>query len=540
MALSRQQFDYIIVGGGSAGAVLAARLSQRQSCNVCLIEAGKPDKNPFIHIPFGLSVLSRITSLNWGYSTQPQSALNNRCLFWPRGKTLGGSSAINAMCYIRGQDSDYDDWVKQGAAGWSFDEVLPWFKKAEKFEHGASQRHGSDGPLSVESLRHVDPLSEAFVKSGADEGLAKLEDFNLASRCGLGLYHVTQSGGQRCSTAKAYLKPVLQRPNLTIVTGAHVEKINIESGIATGVVINFEGEVHTLQSREEVIVSAGAINSPHLLMLSGIGPEDALKRHRIPVIKALPGVGKNLQDHLDVIVQCRGKTRHGYALAPGKLLSYVKSAWQYAVGRNGMLSSNIAEAGGFACSSIASSDKPDLQFHFLPAILKDHGRQNALGYGYGLHVCNLYPQSRGSITLQSADPAAPPLIDPAYLSSPKDMQTLLEGLKMARRLLHSETMSPFLKHELLPGEDVHDDEALIQFIRQYAETIYHPAGTCKMGAQDDEMAVLDSQFRVYGIEGLRVVDASAMPTLVGGNTNAPVVMMAERAAVFIHEMPTPA
>ncbi len=540
MALSKKQFDYIIVGGGSAGAVLAARLSQKQSCNVCLIEAGKPDKSPFIHIPFGLSVLSRITSLNWGYITQPQSGLNNRCLFWPRGKTLGGSSAINAMCYIRGQDTDYDNWVEQGATGWSFEDVLPWFKKAEKFEHGASLRHGSEGPLSVESLRHVDPLSEAFVQSGAEEELPALTDFNLASRCGLGLYHVTQSGGQRCSTSKAYLKPVLARPNLTIMTGAHVEKIVIESGRATGVVTKYEGGVYTLQARQEVIISAGAINTPHLLMLSGIGPEDELRRHNIPVVKASAGVGRNLQDHLDVIVQCRGKTRHGYALAPGKIASYLRAAWQYAVGRKGMLSSNIAEAGGFACSSATTEDKPDLQFHFLPAILKDHGRQNALGYGYGLHVCNLYPESRGAVTLQSADPSAAPLIDPAYLSAPKDIQVLLEGLKMARRLLRSEAMAPFLKYELLPGEDVHDDDALIRFIRQYAETIYHPAGTCKMGAPDDEMAVLDPQFRVYGIDRLRVVDASAMPMLVGGNTNAPVVMMAERAAAFIHNLPTPA
>ncbi|WP_018982118.1 GMC family oxidoreductase [Salinimonas chungwhensis] len=540
MSQSIARYDYIIVGGGSAGAVLAARLSQKKDCTVCLLEAGQADKNPLIHIPFGLAFLSRVRSLNWGYSTQPQSHLNNRSLFWPRGKTLGGSSAINAMCYIRGQHSDYDDWEAQGAEGWSYDAVLPWFKKAEGFEGGASELHGAKGPLKVEALRHVDPLSSAFTRSGKDVGLPVIPDFNAHDRYGLGLYHVTQSQGERCSTSRAYLKPVRTRANLTILTGAHALKIILEKNRAVGVRVAQGDGNFDLYCNDEVIVSAGAINSPHLLMLSGIGPDSVLRHHKIQVNQALEGVGRNLQDHLDVIIQCQGRTRHGYALAPAKVGTYFRAAWQYVFKRKGLLSSNIAEAGGFACSSGASPDKPNLQFHFLPAILKDHGRQNVFGYGYGLHVCNLYPRSRGTVSLQSADPAVPPLIDPAYLSDEADLKVLTDGVKLARQLLRSEQMRPFFKTELLPGEEVEDDEALTRFIRQYAETIYHPAGTCKMGAPNDPMAVLDPQFRVYGTEGLRVVDASAMPTLVGGNTNAPVVMMAERAAAFIHDLPTPA
>lgn len=527
------EFDYIIVGAGSAGAVLAARLSQDPDIQVAVLEAGRQDSNPFIHIPFGLAVLSRFSALNWGYSTEPQQALNNRCLFWPRGKTLGGSSAINAMCYIRGQASDYDDWEAAGAKGWSYADVLPWFRHAECFYAGADQFHGDSGPLRVEQLRYAEPMSHAFVACASHVGLAQREDFNRLERSGLGLYHVTQVNGQRCSSAKAYLSGLQGRANLTLYTETEAGPLILDNSRVNGITLTHQGKPLTLNARREVILCAGAINSPHLLLRSGIGPAKDLQAAGVTVKHHLPGVGQNLQDHLDIIVQCKAQRPHGYALAAGKLPAYIAAAWQYLRGRQGLLSSNIAEAGGFACSSLAPEDKPDLQFHFIPAILNDHGRQNSLGYGFGLHVCNLYPRSRGQITLNPAEPAAAPLIDPNYLSHPDDLRIMLDGLALARQIVHAKPMADYLHREVLPGEDVQDESALVQFIRARAETIYHPVGTCKMGAAEDPTAVLDAQFKVFGVAGLRVVDASAMPGLIGGNTNAPVIMMAERAAQFI-------
>lgn len=527
------EFDYIIIGAGSAGAVLAHRLSADKQVSVCLLEAGGKDRHPLIHIPFGLAGLSRVTSLNWGHHTAPQPQLNQRELFWPRGKTLGGSSAINAMCYIRGQYSDYDDWAAAGASGWSAKEVLPVFRRSEHFCDAEDEFHGVGGPLHVERLRHIDPLSGAFVSSATEMGLPQLNDFNRQHREGLGLYHVTQKNGQRCSTAVGFLAHARYQENLTIITRCLAEKILLTDDVATGVQIQHNGQTVKLKARREVIVTGGAINTPQLLMLSGIGPEDELHRHGIAVKKHLPGVGQNLQDHLDVIIQHSASRAAGYGLAVGAIPGFVTQGVKYLAGRQGMLSSNIAEAGGFASSSLAGKDKPDLQFHFIPAILNDHGRRFSYGYGYGLHVCNLYPRSRGRIRLHSSRAESAPLIDPCYLTHPDDLQIMLDGVRLARRILQASPFDKWRGQERLPGEDKTSDDALTAFIRQYAETVYHPAGTCKMGAEDDPLTVVNSRLQVRGIENLRVADASVMPSLPGGNTNAPTIMIAEQAASFI-------
>ena len=531
------KFDYIIVGGGSAGAVLAARLSENPALKILMLEAGTKDTNPLIHIPFGLSLLSRFEGIGWGYHTAPQKELYDRELFWPRGKTLGGSSSVNAMCYIRGQNEDYDHWVEQGATGWGFEDVLPYFKRAENFYKGEDEFHGEGGPLHVSQLKHTSVLSEAFVDAASHADFNVVDDFNRDIREGIGYYHVTQVNGQRCSTAKGYLSQAHHRNNLTVLTGVAAEKVLFNDDRAVGVQVREKGKIaryfiNSEVGNSEVILCGGAINSPQLLMLSGIGPRNELEDKGIYVMNDLPGVGQNLQDHLDAIVQFTCKAREGYAIAAGALPSYLKASFDYLFHRKGIYSSNVAEAGGFVISSLATRG-PDIQFHFLPAILDDHGRKFAFGYGYGVHVCCLYPKSRGSITLQSSHPADHPLIDPGYLTAPEDRQVMIEGIRMARKLLSAPTFDKFEGSELYPGTDAESDEALLEFLRERAETIYHPVGTCKMGSDDDPMAVVDNQLKVRGVRGLRVVDASVMPSLIGGNTNAPTVMIAERAVDFI-------
>jgi choline dehydrogenase-like flavoprotein len=528
-----QEYDFIIVGGGSAGAVLAYRLSENPAAKVALLEAGRPDSHPLIHIPFGLSLLSRIKNIGWGYNTAEQAELHGRELFWPRGKTLGGSSSINAMCYIRGQAQDYDSWEAQGAKGWSFNDVLPYFKHSEDYFGGHSEFHGVGGPLSVSALKHVDPLSESFVQSAEHLEYAVLDDFNQRDREGLGFYHVTQRNGQRCSTAKGFLADIKHRSNLHILTQTHAEKVLLKAKRAVGIQARYQGKVQRLHAKREVILSAGAINSPQLLMLSGIGEGEELREAGIHVQHHLPGVGKNLQDHLDAIVQHKTKVKEGYAIAFSALPKYIKNGFSYTFKRNGLFSSNIAESGGFLRSRFAEQGIPDLQLHFLPAVLKDHGRQFATGYGYGLHVCCLYPKSRGTITLQSNHPADHPVIQPNYLSHPDDLNVMVDGVKIARNILSNPSFAQYNSTEILPGSEVNSDEDIADFIRSHSETIYHPVGTCKMGAIEDESTVVDNQCRLKGVDALRVVDASVMPSIVGGNTNAPTIMIAERVAEWI-------
>jgi choline dehydrogenase len=532
--LSQTQFDFIIVGAGSAGATLAARLTENNQFSVCLIEAGGKDKSPFIHVPFGLAFLSRMTNSGWEYDTEPQSQLNDRKLFWPRGKVLGGSSSLNAMCYIRGVPEDYDRWSDMGAKGWDWKTVLPYFKKSERQQHGESELHGADGYLGVSDLCHTNPLSDSFVDAAEEIGLSKVTDFNSLNREGLGFYQVTQENGQRCSTAKGYLTPALSRPNLTVLTRALVEKIQINDGVATGIKLLLDGQSIDLTANKEVLLSAGAINSPQVLMLSGIGPKVHLAEKGIELKSDLPGVGQNLQDHLDTIVQHRCKDRNSYSISLALIPRYAKNAFNYLFNRQGIFTSNVAEAGGFDKTQSAA-DIPDIQYHFLPAILLDHGRTTAFGYGYGVHVCGLYPTSRGEIKLRSNKPNEPAMIDPNYLTHPDDQKVMIDGVRRARKILAAPSFEKYRSWEVGPGPDAQSDDEILAFIRRKSETIYHPVGTCKMGDISDVMTVVDSELRVKGIKGLRVVDASVMPTLVGGNTNAPTIMIAERCADLIKQ-----
>jgi choline dehydrogenase-like flavoprotein len=521
-------YDYVIVGAGSAGCVLANRLSAQPGKRVLLLEAGSSDWNPLIHMPAGIARLATNRRLNWNYRTEPQPALQGRCLWWPRGKTLGGSSSINAMCYIRGVPADYDAWAAAtGDERWSWSQVLPWFLRSEDNSRGASALHGSGGPLGVSDLRYHNELSAALVEAGVSAGYARNEDFNGPSQPGFGLYQVTQRDGVRCSSATAYLKPVRDRSNLEVRTRALVERVLIERGRAVGVQLRQGARTQRIEAGE-VILAGGALNSPQLLMLSGLGPADHLRTHGIPVHADLPGVGGNLQDHLDICTLV-GSTRpvtydHLNELAVG---------WRYLRHRDGPGSSNVAEAGGFVRSRLATDERCDIQFHFVPALLDDHGRHRLPGNGYTLHACYLHPRSRGWLRLHSADPTQPIAIHANYLGDPEghDLRRMVEAARLSREILAQPAFDAYRGAPVFPERELHSDEDYAAFIRRKAETIYHPAGTCRMGT--DAHAVVDSELRVHGAEGLRVVDASIMPALPSGNTNAPTIMIAERASALI-------
>jgi choline dehydrogenase len=524
-------YDYIIVGAGSAGCVLANRLSEDPANRVLLLEAGPSDWHPFIHMPAGLAKLVGKKGVNWDYTTAPEPGLGNRPLWWPRGKVLGGSSSINAMCYIRGNARDYDEWAELGAEGWQWDKVLPYFKRSEGNERGGSELHGGDGPLGVSDPRHKNPLSEVFLEAAAQAGYSPTEDFNGARQDGFGWYQTTTRDGARSSSAQAYLKPVRKRPNLKVITRATASRVTITDGRATGVVYSVDGKgsFHEVAARE-VILSGGAINSPQLLMLSGIGPAAHLRQHGIDVVRDLPGVGGNLQDHLDVCTLQRCVRGLSY-----DQLSDVSVGLQYYLFKKGPGTSNIAETGGFLRSSLAEDERPDIQFHFVPAQLDDHGRNLLPGHGYTLHACGLHPRSRGRIHLASASAGDKVRIEAGYLSDPDgyDLKVMLEALRLSREILAQPAFAGYRGEELQPGAQVQDEKDLVDFIRRKAESIYHPVGTCRMGRVGDPDTVVDPQLRVIGVSGLRVVDASVMPKLVSGNTNAPTMMIAERAADLI-------
>jgi choline dehydrogenase-like flavoprotein len=522
------EFDYVIVGGGSAGCVLAGRLSAQPGTRVCLIEAGPADDNVLCRVPFATALLVPGKWRNWAFDTEPQAGLNGRRGYQPRGRMLGGSSGINAMIYTRGHPGDYDDWAAQGAEGWAFADVLPYFKRAEGNERLGGPLHGRDGPLNVADLVSPNPINDLFLDACHRLQIVQNGDFNGAEQEGVGLYQVTQRNGERWSAARAYLPPEARsRPNLRIATDARALRVVLDGRRATGVVCRIGGRPQTVQARRAVILSAGALQSPQLLLLSGIGPAPELVRHGIGVMRELPGVGQNLQDHVDFTLLYRARDPRLFGFTVRALARLPREIGRWRREGKGLLTSNFAEAGGFIRTDPGLA-RADIQVHFGIGLVDDHARKRHYATGYSLHTCVLRPKSRGTVGLRDADPMSPPRIDPRFLSEPDDLEALLRGVKIGRRIMEAPPFRALAPTELYTA-GIRDDDGLREAIRSRADTIYHPVGTCRMGAADDPLAVVDPSLKVRGLEGLYVVDASVMPTLIGGNTNAPVIMIAEKA-----------
>jgi choline dehydrogenase len=524
--------DIVIVGAGSAGCALAGRLSEDGRTSVTILEAGGKDWNPWIHIPIGYGKTIVDARLNWRYETEKGPEIANRPMFWPRGKVLGGSSSINGLLYIRGQAEDYDHWRQLGNAGWSYEDVLPYFRKAENQENGEDAFHGVNGPLSVTNLKERNPLCEAFISSAVEAGIPRNDDFNGRTQEGVGYYQTTTRSARRCSAAVAYLKPAMKRPNLRVVTRAETERIVFEGKRAVGVIYNRGGKRVLVKARREVIVSAGSINSPKLLLLSGVGPAAELARHGIEVVHDLPGVGENLQDHYGALVTYKSRlpvTVNDIMMSPIKQLQV---GLQYILFRTGPLTISAAQVGAFAKSDPRLAT-PDIQFLFQTFSHDEYDDGLHKFSGFANAVCPVRPESRGTLRLRSANPADMPLMQPNYLSSETDRRVLVEAIKLSRKVAERGAIAAQIVAEYAPGDQVRTDDEILAYARETGLSIAHQVGTCKMGS--DPMAVVDTELKVHGIEGLRVIDASIMPTLISGNTNAPTIMIAEKAADIIRK-----
>ena len=530
-----ESFDFVVIGAGSSGCVLANRLSEDGKCRVALVEAGPKDSNPWIHVPMGYGKTMWNDRLNWRFHTEPEPNMGDRQIYWPRGRVLGGCSSINGLIVIRGQQEDYDGWAARGAAGWGFADVLPYFRK---LEDNASFKddplHGTGGPVTVSSIARKHELIEAIKQTGRALGVPETADFNGARQEGVGYYQLTTRNGLRVSAAKAYLAPARGRPNLTILTETQALRVLFEDGRATGVEVSVDGRIKVIKARRGVILSAGAVQSPHLLMLSGIGPAAHLKAKGIGVHVDSPGVGGNLQDHLQLrlLYRCTRPITTNDAL--NSVLGRIKMGLEYLLFRGGPLAIGINQ-GGLFTRVLPESKTPDIQFH-IGTLSADMAGGKVHDYsGFTLSVCQLRPESTGWVRLGSGDPLQPPKITANYLATETDRRCAVAGMKFARKLAATEPLKSYVAEEKLPGPGVSDDEGLLAFAREYGATIFHPAGTCRMGADDDREAVVDPRLRVRGVDGLWVVDCSVMPSLVSGNTNIPAIMIGEKAADMIRE-----
>lgn len=531
--MNENTFDFIIIGAGSAGAVLANRLSADGTFSVCLLEAGPEDTTSMIKIPGAFSYFMFSKKYNWNYDAKIDPSIRHgQPMYVPRGKTLGGSSATNAMLYVRGQPQDYDHWQALGNSGWSYNDMLPYFIKSETNERGASQFHGNNGPLQVTDRPNYYPISEVFLEGAQQAGYPLNNDFNGESQEGVGYYQCTIKDGQRCGVSRAYLTPARARSNVTVLTQALVSRIVIKGGVAVGATFSHQGKTKNISARNEVLLCGGAINSPQILMLSGVGDKEELASHNIDCKLHLPGVGKNLQEHVDACILVNSKKRDGFTSSIGGLLSMMPDTINYLLNKKGKLANSILEAGGFLKTQ-PEMTRPDVQLHMVPLLFDDNGRDLKLmrGHGYSCHVCVLRPKSTGSVSLRSANPNDKAVIDFNFFSHPDDQKVLVDGLKQVREIMATPAFDGHRAEELYPGSDVISDEEIFIKAKGRLGTVYHPVGTCKMG--DDEMAVVDSSLKVHSIAKLRVVDASIMPTLVSGNTNAPTIAIAEKAADMI-------
>jgi choline dehydrogenase-like flavoprotein len=527
--MNQGSYTYVIVGSGAAGAVVANRLSANPAHRVLLLEAGGRDWNPLIHVPVGFTQLTT-PDVNWGFATVAQREMNHREMWYPQGRTLGGSTSINAMIYVRGHRLDYENWKELGNEGWGYEDVLPYFRKSENNERFNDRYHGSGGELNVTSQIQANPLSKAFVRACQELGLPFNVDVNGAEQDGVTFYDVTQRNARRESAATAFLRPARHRPNLIVATRSVATKVLVDGGRAVGVEF-LHGKVRrTAYAEGEVILSAGAINSPKLLLQSGIGPADELRQLGIAVVHHLPGVGKNLQDHMDVYLTA--ETIPVSYNEEDRLDRAFKHGIQYVLYKTGPMTAAVCEAGAFVRSG-SDAASPDIQLHCLPAYVIDHGRQRVKGHGMTINTCHLRPRSVGSVTLRSADPLDKPLIDPNYCGDPDghDWKMSIEAFRWGRRVLGSRSMAPFIVREHMPGKDVSSEEQIRDYIRHWSKTDYHPVGTCKMGS--DEMAVVGTDLRVRGLDHLRVIDASIMPRIISGNTQATSIMIGEKGSAIV-------